>query len=283
MPSKIKTFFDLIKFEHTLFALPFAYLGMGVAARGWPGAKIFFFITLAMASARTAGMMLNRLIDRRIDAQNPRTRNRPLVTGRFKESWAWATVAVSVALLLVSAAALNPLCLKLSPVALILLTGYHYSKRFTEYCHWILGTVLGVAPVGGWLAVTGAFDWQPVLLALAVLLWVAGFDILYSLQDVDFDRSAGLKSIPVRYGTQRALQVSFGCHVGTLFFLVLFGFAASLGWVYAAGLVTVAVLLRIEHSLVLDGDLSKINTAFFTINGWIGILLFVFTCLDLYR
>ena len=283
MMNKITSFFELIKFEHTLFALPFAYLGMVMAMKGWPGWRIFLLVTLAMAAARTAGMTLNRLIDMKIDAQNPRTKDRPLLTGQFKPLWAWFCVVASVALLLLAAAALNPLCLKLSPIALVLLTGYHYSKRFTHFCHWVLGAVLGIAPMGGWIAVRGTFDWPPVLLSLAVMFWVAGFDILYSLQDVDFDRSAGLHSIPVKYGITQSLRISAACHGATLFFLILFGIFGGLGAVYAAGIVITAVLLRIEHGLVSDGDLSRLNAAFFTINGWVGILIFVFTALDLYR
>lgn len=288
--KKTRTLFELIKFEHTVFALPFAYMGMVMAAclsagqaGGRPGWRVFCLVTLAMASARTAGMTLNRLIDRKIDAQNPRTRNRPLVVGTFQTSWAWATVAVSVFILLVSAGFLNPLCLKLSPIALVFLTGYHYAKRFTPYCHWVLGAVLGIAPIGGWLAVTGAFAWQPFLLALAVMCWVAGFDILYSLQDVDFDRSAKLHSVPARWGVSRSLTLSAASHVAALVFFALFGLASGLGAVFAAGLAVTAALLRVEHRLVGDGDLSRINTAFFTINGWIGILLFVFTSMDVYR
>ena len=288
--SKVKTFFELVKFEHTVFALPFAYLGMVMGARlpagqagGWPGTRVFFLVTLAMASARTAGMTLNRLIDRGIDAQNPRTRNRPLVTGSFKARWAWISVGVSTAIFLVSASALNPLCLKLSPIALVFLSGYHYAKRFTAYCHWVLGSVLAMAPIGGWIASSGAFSAQSLLLGLAVLFWVAGFDILYSLQDVDFDRSAGLHSMPVRTGVTQSLRIASACHAATIFFLVLFGFFAELGIVYATGVVVTALLLRVEHSLVSEGDLSRLDTAFFTINGWIGILLFIFTALDVYR
>ena len=283
MLSKIRTFFELIKFEHTLFALPFAYLGMVMAQKRWPSWRVFILVTLAMASARTAGMTLNRLIDRGIDARNPRTRNRPLVSGAFKVSWAWVCAAVSILILVLSAWALNPLCLKLSPVALAALTGYHYAKRFTWTCHWVLGAVLAIAPVGGWLAVTGVFSWQVLPVALAVLFWVAGFDIVYSLQDADFDKASGLHSVPVRYGMTRALQISSGCHAATLLFLILFGVAAGLGVVYGAGVLITAVLLRFEHSLVADGDLSKLNTAFFTINGWIGVLLFIFTYLEAYR
>ncbi len=281
--KQLKAFFELIKFEHTIFALPFAYLGMVMAARGWPGWRVFFLVTLAMAFARTAGMTLNRLIDQNIDAKNPRTKSRSLVTGEFKPLWAWLCVVVSVAVLLLTAAALNPLCLKLSPIALLFLTGYHYAKRFTEYCHWILGAVLGIAPMGGWIAVTGHFDWQPLILAFAVLFWVAGFDILYSLQDVDFDRSAGLHSIPVKYGVQTSLRIAAFSHAATILFLALFAFFGGLGIVYIAGVILIAILFRIEHGLVSDGDLSRLNTAFFTINGWVGILIFVFTALDIYR
>ena len=281
--NRLKTFLQLIKFEHTIFALPFAYLGMLMAKMGWPGWRVFILVTLAMASARTAGMTLNRLIDRKIDAQNPRTKSRELVTGQFKTSWAWASVAISIAVLLLSAAALNPLCFKMSPVALVLLTGYHYAKRFTEYCHWVLGAVLGVAPMGGWLAVTGVFSWQPLLLSFAVMFWVGGFDILYSLQDVDFDRSTGLHSIPVKYGVARSLKIAAFSHAMTVALLIFFGFFGGLGVVYAAGLVITAILLRIEHGLVSDGDLSRLNTAFFSINGWVGILLFVFAAMDVYR
>ncbi len=281
--GKIKTFFELIKFEHTVFALPFAYLGMVVAQRRWPSWGVFILVTLAMASARTAGMTLNRLIDLKIDSQNPRTKNRPLVAGTFKTSWAWGCVATSVFILLVSSWALNPLCFKLSPLALLLLTIYHYAKHFTWLCHWVLGVVLGCAPIGGWIAVTGQFSWQPLILAVVVMTWVAGFDILYSLQDEDFDRVSGLHSVPVRFGVKRALEISFYSHVATVVFLVLFGFLGGVGIVYAVGVVITAFLLRFEHGIVSDGDLSKINTAFFTINGWIGVLLFVFAYLDVYR
>ncbi len=279
----VKTFFQLIKFEHTLFALPFAYLGMVMAEKRWPSWRVFFLVTIAMASARTAGIPLHRLIDRGIDARNPRTKNRALLTGEFKASWAWILAGLSALILVSSAWALNPLCFKLSPVALIFLTGYHYAKRFTWVCHWILGAVLAIAPIGGWLAVTGVVSWQVVPLALAVLFWVAGFDIVYSLQDADFDKASGLHSAPVRFGVSRALQISSGCHLVTLFCLVFFGLISGLGLVYGAGILVTALLLRFEHSLVADGDLTKLNAAFFIINGWIGVLLFVFTLLEVYR
>ena len=281
--GKLRTFFELIKFEHTVFALPFAYLGMLLAQKRWPSWRVFIGVTLAMAAARTAGMTLNRLADRAIDAKNPRTKNRALVTGDFSVPAAWAVVALSIGIFFVSAALLNPLCFKLSPIALLLLSGYHYVKRFSWLCHFALGAVLGIAPVGGWLAVTGHFAWQPALLSLAVMGWVAGFDILYSLQDVDFDKSLGLHSAPVRFGIPRALAISGWCHVATVVFLAGFAFAAGLGVLYAVGVAVTAVLLKFEHHLVSDGDLSRINTVFFNINGWVGILLFVFAALDIYR
>ena len=280
---KIKTFFELIKFEHTVFALPFAYIGMLVAGKRWPSWRVFIGVTLAMVAARTAGMILNRIADRTIDAKNPRTKGRALVTGDFSVSGAWTAAAVSAVIFFASASFLNPLCLKLSPIVLILLSAYNYVKRFSFLCHFALGTVLGIAPVGGWMAVTGSFSWTPVLPALAVMSWAAGFDILYALQDVDFDKSLGLHSVPVAFGVPRALAISGGCHAATVIFLALFAIAASLGVLFAVGVAVTAALLLFEHRLIGDGDLRRINTIFFTINGWVGILLFVFTALDIYR
>ncbi len=283
IPTKLKTFFELIKFEHTVFALPFAYMGMVMAGKGWPGFGVFFWVTLAMVSARTAGMTLNRIIDRGIDTKNPRTKNRALVTGEFKVSWAVVVAALGTAMLLLSAWQLNEWCLKLSPVALIFLTTYHYAKRFTFLCHFILGAVLAMAPLGGWLAVTGSLGFSPFILGFAVLFWVAGFDILYALQDMDFDRASGLHSIPVKFGESKALLVSRICHAVTIVWLILFGITTGLGPVYYAGVFVSAGLLCFEHWLLLEGDLTKINAAFFLVNGWIGILLFIFTLMEIYK
>lgn len=283
MIKKLKVFFELIKFEHSVFALPFAYLGMVMASKSWPSGKVFFLVTLAMVSARTAGMTLNRLIDLNIDAKNPRTQNRPLLTGAFSISGAWVAVGISVASFFVAAYLLNPLCFKLSFLALFLLSTYHYVKRFSFLCHFALGLVLAAGPMGGWLAVTGTFSWLPTLLSLAVLFWVAGFDMIYSLQDVGFDRTHGLHSVPVLFGEKQALQISRICHLATLFFLILFGIFASLGVVYWVGLVIAAILLFVEHRLVWDADTTRIQAAFFIINGWVGILLFIFTLMDRYR
>jgi 4-hydroxybenzoate polyprenyltransferase len=283
IPGKLKTFFELIKFEHTMFALPFAYMGMVMADKGWPGFGVFFWVTLAMVSARTAGMTLNRIIDRGIDTKNPRTRNRALVTGEFKVSWAMVITVIGTALLLLSARQLNDLCFKLSPVALIFLTTYHYAKRFTYLCHFILGVVLAIAPLGGWLAVTGSWSLSPFILALAVLVWVAGFDVLYALQDIEFDRGAGLHSIPAQFGESKALAISRICHLVTVACLILFGITSGLGPVYFVGVAVVAGLLLFEHWLLLEGDMTKINAAFFLVNGWIGILLLIFTLMEIYK
>lgn len=283
MLSKIRTFFDLIKFEHTIFALPFAYLGMFVATKSWPGLEKFLLITLAMASARTAGMTLNRIIDLEIDRKNPRTQNRPSVTGKISLKAAWIAAGVSLILFFLSAWILNPLCFRLSWIALLLLVSYHYVKRFSFLCHFALGLVLAVAPMGGWIGVTGIFAWPSLALAGAVLFWVAGFDILYSLQDMDFDRLHKLHSVPVQFGEKRALEISRFCHAATFLLFTLFGLLMSLGVIYWVGLCLVGVLLYIEHYLLREGDLSHLNTAFFTINGWVGVLVFVFTFLEIFR
>jgi len=283
MWQRFKIYLQLIKFEHTVFALPFAYLGMLLAAGGWPPFGIFFWITVAMVTARTAGMALNRIIDVHIDAKNPRTQDRPTVTGEVALKSAWILTLVSLAIFFLSAWMLNALCLKLSWIAVILLSTYHYVKRFSFLCHFALGMVLAIAPLGGWLAVTGVFSWVPLLLSTAVLFWVAGFDIIYSLQDVDFDRTHGLHSIPAAFGQTVALKVSFACHIATTAFLVAFGISAGLGVIYWVGVLVTALLLSVEHILVREGDLSRVRTAFFTINGWIGILLFVFTFLETFH
>ena len=281
--SKLKTFFELIKFEHTVFALPFAYLGMLLACGGWPRFNVFFWVTLAMTSARTAGMLLNRLIDMKIDAENPRTKKRPILTGAFPPQWAIVATVAALTIFFLSAFMLNPLCFKLSFIALFLLSTYHYVKRFSFLCHFSLGLVLGMAPMGGWIAVTGHFSWIPCLLALSVLFWVVGFDIIYSLQDIEFDRGQNLHSIPVRFGQALALKLSAYCHLATAACLTLFGFVRHLGIIYGTGVLICAILLKIEHELLSEEDLSRINTSFFIINGWIGVILLVFTFLDVWR
>jgi 4-hydroxybenzoate polyprenyltransferase len=270
----------MVKFSHSVFALPFALAsaalaaaqdGLTPAALGW--------IVVAMVGARSAAMGFNRLADQSIDARNPRTAGRELPVGRLTRGEVWLFVIVSAAALVLAAWRLNPLCLALSPVALAVIFGYSYTKRFTALSHVVLGLALAIAPVGAWIAVRGRFDLPPVLLGLAVLAWVAGFDIIYACQDVDFDRTAGLHSIPARLGVGRALFVSRGLHVLAVAVLAALFALVPLHAIYLAGVALVAVLLAFEHSLVREGDLSRVDAAFFTVNGWIGVGYLAFVLL----
>lgn len=276
---KIRAFLDLIKFEHTIFALPFAYLGMLLAARGWPGWEKLIWITIAMASARTLAMAFNRIADRWWDARNPRTRQRPLVTGAVSLRTAWAGTLISLVILLFSAWRLGPLPLLLLPGAVVFLVCYSYTKRFTSLSHFILGFTDGLAPAGAWVAVTGSLfhssDLPAWLLTAVVTLWIGGFDILYACQDIEFDREYGLHSIPAERGVTFALAVSILCHVIMLFLLVFLGLATGLGWPYFLALVVAAGLLVVEHGLVKPNDLTRINQAFFNMNSYIAISLFL--------
>jgi 4-hydroxybenzoate polyprenyltransferase len=271
----------MIKFEHSLFALPFAFLGMLLAAEGWPSGRQVFWIVVAMVSGRSAAMALNRIADLRYDALNPRTAGRELPTGQLSLGFAWAFTLVSAAVLVIAAWQLNPLALKLSPLVLAVLLLYSYTKRFTVWTHWVLGFCLGMAPAGAWIAVRGTLDWQILPLPLAVLFWVAGFDIIYACQDVEFDRKLGLFSLPGRIGIGGALMVSRLLHLLMLGVLVWLAQLTGLGWLAYAGLALVAGLLLYEHSLVRADDLSKVNAAFFTVNGYISVLLLLFWGIDI--
>ena len=272
---QLRTVLEMIKFEHTLFALPFAFLGMVLAAEGWPGWRTVAWIVVAMVGARSAAMGFNRLVDREIDAANPRTATRALPAGLLAPRAVAVFVAVSTALLVVAAWQLNPLALALSPIALLVLFGYSYTKRFTWVSHLILGLALAGAPLGAWIAVRGDVAPTPFLLAGAVLLWVAGFDVLYALQDLDFDRRAGLYSIPGRFGVARALLIARGMHILMVVLLIVAAYSFRLPWPAITGVVVVTMLLGYEHSLVKPDDLSKINAAFFTVNGYISVLFFL--------
>lgn len=278
--NKVKVFAEMIKFEHTIFALPFAYLGAFLAQGGIPGAYHLFWITMAMVGARTAAMSLNRLIDRHIDARNPRTAGRALPKGLLSVAEVWGYVVVAFALLLFAAWKLNPLCVKLMPIAVFFLVIYSYIKRISWICHLVLGISLGLAPAGSWVAITGSFDLPAVILGLAVTFWVAGFDVIYACQDFDFDRRSGLHSIPARFGLAKALMISRGMHV--LAPLLLFGVAIilKLGWLYILGVVIAAGILYYEHKLVKPDDLSRLDAAFFNMNGILSVIMFVFTLLD---
>jgi len=272
------TFGRMIRFSHSIFALPFALASVALAGGRdvpWPR---FLWILVAMVGARSAAMGFNRLADHAIDARNPRTAARELPKGALSRTEVWVFVAASAALLVLAAAMLNPLCLALSPVALLIVFGYSYTKRFTALSHLVLGLALGVAPVGAWIAVRGSLDPVPFVLGLAVLAWVAGFDILYACQDVDFDRREGLHSIPAGLGVRRALVVSRLLHAAAVaLLLLLYPLAPRLHPVYVAGVVGVAALLAYEHRLVHHDDLSRVDAAFFTVNGWISVGYFVAT------
>jgi len=279
--KSLRTLLEMIKFEHTVFALPFAYLGMVFAWQIWENANWsdLLWITVAMAAARTAAMSLNRYIDQRVDVGNPRTAGRPLISGKIAPETVLFFAVLSLIILAVAAWNLSPLAFKLFPGAVIFLVGYAYTKRFTWLCHYVLGFTDALAPMGGWVAVRGtaftADDLPAWLLLAAVTVWIGGFDIIYASQDIEFDRANGLHSIPARFGIPAALRVAAASHVIMMMILVLLGFMAELGWPYWLGLPFVAVLLYYEHSLVRPDDLSKLNVAFFNINGYISILIFV--------
>ncbi|NPA90987.1 MAG: UbiA family prenyltransferase [Chloroflexi bacterium] len=279
----IKLFLETIKFEHTIFALPFAYLGMVLAAKGWPTWHQFLWITVAMVAARTLAMAVNRVADLPYDRKNPRTAMRPVPRGDLSPRLVWAIALLSLLLFFLAAWQLNPFVLKLAPLAAFFLIAYSYTKRFTWLTHWWLGLTDGAAAAGAWAAVTGHLAHPtPWLLWVAVTFWIAGFDLIYACQDVEFDRAEGLKSIPARFGVPVALRLAKACHLITLAALLGVGLVEGLGWPYWAGLLVVGGLLAYEHSLVKPHDLSKVNVAFFTVNGYISVITFLATFAGLF-
>jgi 4-hydroxybenzoate polyprenyltransferase len=283
--NRIRTILEMIKFEHSVFALPFALTGALLAARyaeipdaasGWPSWRQIAWIVVAMVGARSAAMTMNRIIDLRYDRENPRTRTRALATGALTVSFAWVFTAAAAAVLAIAAWQLNPLALKLSPVALGVLFFYSYTKRFTSWSHLVLGFCLGMSPAAAWIAVTGRLDPRMLILCAAVTLWVAGFDVLYACQDLDFDRAAGLYSVPKRFGVAAALQIARVMHVVMIALLLWLAGSFHLLWPAWAGVAVVAALLAYEHSLVRPGDLRRLNAAFFTVNGYISLLFLLF-------
>lgn len=274
-------FFELVRFPHTVFALPFAFLGATLAAGGWPGVWETAWILVAMIGARNAAMTFNRIADLRFDLQNPRTADRPLPTGKLTVRAAWGFLVGSCLLFLLACALLNQLALYLALPALAILLLYSYSKRFTTWTHLFLGVALSCAPIGGWIAVRGSVEAAPLLLGGAVLLWVAGFDIIYSCQDIHFDRKVGLHSLPSRWGAGKALGLSAGLHAGMLFFLLALIPLAGLGGFWLGGVLLAGALLAYEHLLVRPDDLSRVQRAFFTVNVWISFLLLISVLIDL--
>jgi 4-hydroxybenzoate polyprenyltransferase len=283
--GKLRTFLEMIRFEHTVFALPFAYLGMVLAWGSWDKANWsdFIWITVAMAAARTSAMALNRYVDRFIDAQNPRTSTRPIQTGKIDPPIVLALAILSLIVMAMAAWMLDPLAFFLSPVALLFLVGYSYTKRFTWLCHYILGFTDGLAPMGAWIGVRGSIftmeDLPAWILSGIVTFWIGGFDIIYACLDVEFDLKEGIFCIPARFGIKRGLQVAAASHVITILLLALLGLMTGLGWPYWVGVILAAGLLAYEHSLVRPDDLSKLNIAFFNVNGYLSVTVLVATFL----
>lgn len=279
LKDKAVLYLKMIKIAHSVFALPFAFTGALLAASGIPTLREIFWIAVAMVGARSGAMGMNRIVDRKIDAANPRTSNRELPSGKIGTGEALVFTAISFAVLIIAAYNLNPLCLMLSPVAIAVLIAYSYTKRYTWLSHFVLGISLSAAPLGAWIAVKGSFDAEILALCGAVVFWLAGFDILYALQDIEFDRRHGLYSVPQKFGIRRALLFSRLSHLVTFFLLVATGLIFHLDIPYWLGMVIVAALFLYEHSLVRHDDLTRLDVAFFNMNGYISITVFVSTLL----
>ena len=277
---------EMIKFEHSIFALPFAGVGALLAVRdaGYAVPHLvakLAWIAVAMVAARSAAMSFNRLLDADVDARNPRTQARHLPSGVLTKSFAWAFLGAATLLFLVAARMLSPLCLALAPAALVVLWGYSFTKRFTTFSHLVLGLALGIAPAAAWIALRGSLDWRILPLTAAVMLWTAGFDIIYACQDYEFDVAEGLFSYPRRFGIAGALAIARGFHILMLVCLLALVYTFGLGPISLAGVAAVAALLAYEHSLVKPHDLSRVNAAFFTVNGYVSVLFFGFWAADI--
>ena len=280
MASRIKTVLEMIKFEHSVFALPFALTGALLAARwtlhSWPSLRQVLWIIIAMVAARSAAMTMNRIVDLRFDRENPRTKQRALPTGALTLQFAWLFTVVAVALFFTAAWQLNSLALKLAPLAIAILFFYSFTKRITTWSHLFLGFALGISPAAAWIAITGGLDPRMLILCAAVTLWVGGFDVLYACQDVEYDQHAGLFSVPKRFGIAKALLIARMMHIGVTAFLAWLALSFGLPWPAWAGIAVVASLLAYEHSLVKADDLSRLDAAFFTVNGYISMLFLLF-------
>lgn len=285
MFRKVKIFLEMIKFEHTVFALPFAFIGALLGAQvmenRFPGWLEVFWILVAMVGARSAAMGLNRLIDKLIDLKNPRTAMRALPAGLLSSKEVILFIIISFILLFVAASQLQPLAMQLLPIAVFFLVFYSYTKRFTWLCHLVLGLTIGLAPLGAWVAVSGEISWTAIVLYLSIAFWIAGFDIIYATQDYQYDRDHGLYSIPARFGIAPALYISRAFHAVTgIGFISLF-WLTDLSWVYLLGTAVALLILFYEHFIIHPQDMSRLNTAFFTMNGVLSMVLFLFTLVDL--
>ncbi|GGU37224.1 menaquinone biosynthesis prenyltransferase MqnP [Streptomyces violascens] len=283
-PGRTKAFLRLVMIEHSVFALPFAYTAALTAMfqldKNIHWARLLL-VTVAMVGLRTFAMACNRIIDREIDARNPRTAGRELVTGAVSVRSAWTGALIALVVFLGAAAALNPLCLALAPVAVIPMVVYPYGKRFTNFPQAILGIAQAMGPVGAWIAITGSWSWDAVILGLAIGIWIGGFDLIYACQDVEADRGHGVKSVPARFGIPAAIYGARGCHSVTMALLVWYALATGAGFFFWLGLLIVLAAFLYEHTLVKPHDLSRLNRAFFQVNGFIGIALFICALLDL--
>ncbi len=278
---QLKIILEMIKFEHTIFALPFAVMSAFIAANGLPSLDKLGWILVAMVGARSCAMAFNRLADAGFDSQNPRTAMRAIPAGLITRGAVWIFICISASLLVFASWRLNRLAFALSPVALAVIMGYSYTKRFTALSHLWLGLALSISPVGAWIAITGSFDWTPIVLCLVVMLWTAGFDIIYACQDVNFDRHHGLHSIPARLGIRRALWLSSTLHVVAVLLLFAIPLLVDLGAFYFIGVAIVMIIFIYEHAIVKPDDLSRVNLAFFTLNGMISLVLMVLSIADI--
>ncbi|WP_200263551.1 menaquinone biosynthesis prenyltransferase MqnP [Streptomyces sp. HSG2] len=283
-PGRTRAFLRLVMIEHSVFALPFAYIAALTAMYEGDGRIDWgrlLLVTLAMVGLRTFAMAVNRVIDREIDARNPRTAQRELVTGAVSVRHAWTGASIALAVFLGAAALLNPLCLALAPVAVVPMVVYPYGKRFTDFPQAILGLAQAMGPVGGWLAISGSWSWDAVVLGLAVGVWIGGFDLVYACQDVEADRRTGVRSVPARFGVPAAVRGARVCHAVTTALLVWYALATDAGAFFWLGLLVVVGAFAYEHSIVRPHDLTRVNRAFFSVNGFIGIALFLCALLDL--
>ena len=276
----VSPYLRLVAFPHTVFALPFALIALIVAAQGLPPLRVLLLVLVCMVTARNSAMAFNRLADRHYDKANPRTANRTLPSGELTPRAVGFFVAINAAIFLAAAYGINKLAFALSPVALAFIFFYSFTKRFTWLSHWVLGICLAIAPVAAWITVTGTIGFPSLLLSTAVVFWVAGFDILYSLQDIAFDRTEGLFSLPARWGTNTALWISRACHLGCFLLWLAIRICAGLSGLYFYGLAAIALLMSCQHFLVRGGDSSKMGTAFFTVNGWVSVGMFLLVAVD---
>ncbi|QMV19528.1 4-hydroxybenzoate octaprenyltransferase [Granulicella sp. 5B5] len=273
---------EMIKWEHSIFALPFALTGAVLAAGGWPRLPVLGWILVCMVSARSAAMAFNRLVDARIDAANPRTAMRAIPAGQLSSGFVAAFTVVAAAIFIFAAAMLNRLTLELAPLALLVVLGYSYMKRVTRWSHLVLGLALGIAPSAAWIAVRGSYDPRMLLLTGIVILWVGGFDVLYACQDFDYDRKAGLFSIPATFGLEGAFWIARAMHIGVLVLIALLVHAFALGPIALVGMAVVALLLAYEHAIISPKDLRRMNAAFFTLNGIISVVFFLAVAADIF-